>query len=129
MPVSRGARPEFEVVVEAVIARGITHPYLNGQATLTVVTRANSAASALRHSRTMAVWAAARAELVLSGTEDHRWTVSNLRKVNQQKLSEGRRTTWVIELIASRNPPSDRAEVATQALQGVISSMRELYQK
>lgn len=92
---------------------------------LLVITKTTDAVSAIRYSRAMAFWAAARTELTLSDAGEGRWDVCNPVWRGQQELEDGWQTSWIVRLDASEGA---RSEAAMKALREVVEGLSETIQ-
>jgi len=102
---------------EAVLGKSA---YGNQQPMLVVATGTTEAACPLRRNRALALRAAAEVELALAAVGDKGWLVNDPVWGDEQRLSAGWRTTYLIKLEGSRgaNP-----EVAMGALTKVAEML------
>ena len=114
--------PVCEVVVEATLARSLRGQPLPA---LTITTRTSDAPAAIRHSRALALWGAAQAELMLEKSGDNLWTVGNPQWADRQRVDGGWRVAWIVYLDGAQDAP---VELAMQALRDVVAGLGETFE-
>jgi hypothetical protein len=125
-PPGRGcstAAYSVELAVDAVLT-----PMSGGRPlpTLTVTTLTKDRLAALRHSRALALWVAAQAELMLEKARDRIWEIGVPRRIDSDRTEDGWKTRWSIHLMA---PLGAKHELAMRALQEVVSSVTKTFKE
>lgn len=110
-------KPIREVIAQVILSN---NEHGGDQPVLMVTTETADVLGGLRYSRALALWAASQTELALARAGDPHWTVNEPQWLDEHRINDGWRATWVVRLDGTHEA---MASAAMQALDEVVERL------